>query len=148
VEVAADPDRLLQVLTNLLSNAIKFSPTNSTVSVLLRPDVTGVTVSVIDAGRGIPADKLEVIFGRFQQVDASDSRQKGGTGLGLAICRTIVQQHSGRIWAERNAVRGSTFRVFLPYQPLPVGSTDLVIDQDTGRGPVRLPAPAVYRARS
>ncbi len=77
---------------------------NSTVSVMLRPDVNGVTLSVIDQGRGIPADKLEAIFGRFQQVDASDSRQKGGSGLGLAICRTIVLQHSGRIWAERNPV--------------------------------------------
>jgi PAS domain S-box-containing protein len=117
VELAADPDRLLQVLTNLLSNAVKFSPPNSTVSVMMRPGLTGVTLSVIDQGRGIPADKLEAIFGRFQQVDASDSRQKGGSGLGLAICRTIVLQHSGRIWAERNPVRGSTFRVFLPYQP-------------------------------
>ncbi len=119
VEVAADPDRLLQVVTNLLSNAVKFSPPNSPVSVMLRPGVTGVILSVIDHGRGIPADKLETIFGRFQQVDASDSRQKGGTGLGLAICRTIVMQHSGRIWAERNPVRGSTFRIFLPYHPSP-----------------------------
>ena len=117
VDVTADPDRLLQVLTNLLSNAIKFSPANSTVSVMLRPDDEGVMLSVIDHGRGIPDDKLEVIFGRFQQVDASDSRQKGGSGLGLAICRTIVEQHSGKIWAERNPVRGSTFRVFLPYKP-------------------------------
>lgn len=117
VEVMADPDRLLQVLTNLLSNAIKFSSPNTTVSVMLRLGNTGVTLSVIDHGRGIPADKLELIFGRFQQVDASDSRQKGGSGLGLAICRTIVLQHSGRIWAERNPVRGSTFRVFLPFVP-------------------------------
>ncbi len=120
VEIGADPDRLLQVLTNLLSNAVKFSPPNSAVSVMLRPGITGVTISVIDHGRGIPADKLEAIFGRFQQVDASDSRQKGGSGLGLAICRSIVLQHSGRIWAERNPVRGSTFRVFLPYQPVPL----------------------------
>jgi PAS domain S-box-containing protein len=119
VEIAADPDRLLQVLTNLLSNAVKFSPPNSVISVMLRPGVTGVILSVIDQGRGIPADKLEAIFGRFQQVDASDSRQKGGSGLGLAICRTIVLQHSGRIWAERNPVHGSTFRVFLPYRPVP-----------------------------
>lgn len=127
VELTADPDRLLQVLTNLLSNAVKFSPANSTISVMLRPSAAGVTLSVIDQGRGIPADKLETIFERFQQVDASDSRQKGGSGLGLAICRTIVQQHSGRIWAERNPVRGSTFRVFLPYCPaaLPGGETDL-----------------------
>ncbi len=124
VEIAGDADRLLQVLTNLLSNAVKFSTPNSTVSVMMRPGAAGVTLSVIDQGRGIPADKLETIFGRFQQVDASDSRQKGGSGLGLAICRTIVVQHSGRIWAERNSVRGSTFRVFLPYEqvPLPVAS--------------------------
>jgi len=119
VEISGDLDRLLQVMTNLLSNAVKFSPPNASVSVMIRPGPTGVTLSVIDHGRGIPADKLETIFGRFQQVDASDSRQKGGSGLGLAICRTIVQQHSGRIWAERNPVRGSTFRVFLPYQQLP-----------------------------
>ena len=122
VEVEGDPDRLLQVLTNLLSNAVKFSTPNSTVSVMLRPGVAGVTVSVIDQGRGIPADKLEAIFGRFQQVDASDSRQKGGSGLGLAICRTIVVQHCGRIWAERNPVRGSTFRVFLPYKQIPISA--------------------------
>jgi PAS domain S-box-containing protein len=117
VEITADGDRLLQVLTNLLSNAIKFSPPNSAVSIMLRPGSSGVTLSVIDQGRGIPADKLEAIFGRFQQVDASDSRQKGGSGLGLAICRAIVSQHNGRIWAERNPIRGSTFRVFLPYHP-------------------------------
>lgn len=112
--VEADPDRLQQVMTNLLSNAIKFSPPYSQVRVTLDRLLDGVTLSVIDHGRGIPKDKLESIFDRFQQVDASDSRQKGGTGLGLAICRTIMQQHGGRIWAERNAERGSTFRMFLP----------------------------------
>ena len=134
VEVAADPDRLLQVVTNLLSNAVKFSPPNSPVSVMLRPGVTGVILSVIDHGRGIPADKLESIFGRFQQVDASDSRQKGGTGLGLAICRTIVMQHSGRIWAERNPVRGSTFRVFLPYQPAALTPQGIPVDSEATHG--------------
>ena len=121
VEITGDPDRLLQVLTNLLSNAVKFSQPGSGVSIMMRPGASGVTLSVIDQGRGIPADKLEAIFGRFQQVDASDSRQKGGSGLGLAICRSIVTQHSGRIWAERNPVRGSTFRLFLPYSPTPTG---------------------------
>ena len=114
VQVEVDPDRLQQVMTNLLSNAIKFSPPQSQVTVSLERLLDGVTISVIDNGRGIPKDKLESIFDRFQQVDASDARQKGGTGLGLAICRTIVMQHGGRIWAERNADRGSTFRMFLP----------------------------------
>jgi PAS domain S-box-containing protein len=138
VEIAADPDHLLQVLTNLLSNAVKFSPPNSTVSVMLHPGVEGVTLSVIDHGRGVPADKLEAIFGRFQQVDASDSRQKGGSGLGLAICRTIVLQHAGHIWAERNPVRGSTFRVFLPYHPSPKEKLALPSDREAGHGTVLL----------
>ncbi len=120
----ADPDRLLQVLTNLLSNAIKFSPPGATVSVTLRANSRSVILSVIDQGRGIPADKLDRIFDRFQQVDASDSRQKGGSGLGLAICRTIVEQHGGKIWAERNLICGSTFRVLLPFRPT---STDIVM---------------------
>jgi PAS domain S-box-containing protein len=133
-EIASDPDRILQVLTNLLSNAVKFSQPGSTVSVELRTANAGVTLSVIDEGRGIPADKLEAIFGRFQQVESSDARQKGGSGLGLAICRTIVHQHAGRIWAERNPLHGSSFHVFLPYQPLTSsqqGRTDGLAAQGT-----------------
>jgi signal transduction histidine kinase len=57
------------------------------------------------------------VFERFHQVDASDSREKGGTGLGLAICRSIVQAHGGRIWAESSVGAGSTFHVALPMQP-------------------------------
>ena len=118
IDFIADPDRLQQVLTNLLSNAIKFSPAEATVKVTIASQPEGVSISVMDEGRGIPEEKLESIFDRFQQVDASDSRQKGGTGLGLAICRTIVGQHGGRIWAERNTVRGATFHIFLPANPL------------------------------
>jgi signal transduction histidine kinase len=118
LEIVGDPDRLLQVVTNLISNAVKFSPRNSSISIVMNPESEGVTLSVIDPGRGIPADRLETIFDRFQQVDTSDSRQKGGTGLGLAICKAIVQQHSGRIWAECNPSGGSSFRVFLPYKQI------------------------------
>jgi PAS domain S-box-containing protein len=117
VEFVADPDRLQQVMTNLLSNAIKFSPPDSTVTVTIEKSDEGVSLCVSDEGRGIPEDKLETIFDRFQQVDASDSRQKGGTGLGLAICRTIVEQHGGRIWAEQNPSGGAIFRMFLPAEP-------------------------------
>ncbi|MEG4800016.1 PAS domain S-box protein [Microcoleus sp. ARI1-B5] len=75
---------------------------------------SSILIAVKDQGRGIPADKLEMVFERFQQVDASDSRQKGGTGLGLAICRSIVQQHGGRIWVESVLGEGSTFFLSLP----------------------------------
>ncbi|MFB2879593.1 sensor histidine kinase [Floridanema aerugineum] len=89
--IQADPDRLIQVLTNLLSNAIRFSPEHSTIEIHVETfhetslhdlyPTTFLQFMVKDRGRGIPSDRLESIFERFQQVDASDSRNKGGTGL-------------------------------------------------------------------
>ena len=112
--VSADPDRLEQVLTNLLSNAIKFSPEGGTVTA--GGEIRGgeAVFWVKDEGRGIPADMLESIFDRFQQVDSSDARQKGGTGLGLPIARSIIQQHGGRIWVQSQWGVGSTFFFSLP----------------------------------
>jgi len=127
----ADPDYIFQTLTNLLSNAIKFSFSGGTVWLTAAPDqptspsseqLEGdrqnfkpeVVFRVHDEGQGIPADQLERIFERFQQVDSSDSRKKGGTGLGLAICRKIIEQHNGKIWAESVPGSGSTFAFTLP----------------------------------
>ena len=70
--------------------------------------------SVRDQGHGIPADQIEVIFDRFHQVTVGGARRKGGTGLGLAICREITEHHGGRIWAESEPGRGSTFHITLP----------------------------------
>ena len=70
-----------------------------------------------DQGRGIPEDRLENIFERFQQIDASDTRAMGGTGLGLAICRSIIDQHGGRIWASSPPGEGATFSFTLPITP-------------------------------
>jgi PAS domain S-box-containing protein len=138
VQILVVPDRIVQTLTNLLSNAIKFSPPNSTISIdakmidELIPDSMSpinstqssrqLRISIKDCGRGIPADKLDSIFGRFQQVDASDSRDKGGTGLGLAICKSIIEQHQGRIWVESLWGEGSTFFLTLP-QPMKENSS-------------------------
>ena len=113
-QIFGDPDRILQTLTNLISNAIKFSPEGGSVVVSATSDRTHMQFSVEDHGRGIPEDKIGAIFERFQQVDASDSREKGGTGLGLAICRTIVQQHGGRIWVRSHLGKGSTFSFTIP----------------------------------
>ena len=136
-----DPDRMIQTLTNLLSNAIKFSPVGSTVGVMAQQvDSSNVSliaqnlnkrgieaiqaglnssealllIQVSDQGQGIPEDKLEAIFGRFEQLNASDANHQGGTGLGLAICRSIVQQHDGKIWAQSTVGKGSTFFITLP----------------------------------
>ncbi|MGD1944030.1 MAG: PAS domain S-box protein [Leptolyngbyaceae cyanobacterium] len=110
----ADADHILQVLTNLLSNAIKFSPAHTTISLSAAKRNHDILIQVQDQGRGIPSNQLETIFERFQQVDASDSRQLGGTGLGLAICKNIVQRHGGKIWAESTLGIGSTFCFTLP----------------------------------
>jgi CheY-like chemotaxis protein len=96
---------------------VKFSPVGSTVEVTSERRDDEVLFRVSDHGRGIPGDKLETIFGRFEQVDASDSRQNGGTGLGLAICRSIVEHHGGRIWAQSAAGEGSTFSFVVPVAP-------------------------------
>jgi PAS domain S-box-containing protein len=112
--ILADPDRVIQTMTNLLDNAIKFSPQGSTISLNLGRQNGDMLFEVKDRGRGIPADRLTVIFERFQQVDASDRREKGGTGLGLAICRSIVEQHGGRIWVESVLGQGSSFYFTLP----------------------------------
>ncbi len=116
--VWADSDRILQTLTNLISNAIKFSPAGSDVLLSAHAiDENEVILEVSDHGRGIPPDKLDSIFERFQQVDASDSRAMGGTGLGLAICRSIITQHGGRIWATSQPGQGTTFHFTLPTRP-------------------------------
>jgi PAS domain S-box-containing protein len=114
MQIWADSDRILQTLVNLVSNAIKFSLPETTITLSVQDQAEQVLFQVKDQGRGIPADKLETIFGRFQQVDASDSRQKGGTGLGLAICKSIVQQHGGKIWVESVLGEGSNFYFTLP----------------------------------
>jgi PAS domain S-box-containing protein len=139
----AAPDAIVQTLTNLLGNAIKFSSPGDTVwlkaeikamveiakmreagelrkqgelssSSALSPSSCGILFIVKDQGRGIPDNKLEIIFEQFLQVDVSDSRKKGGTGLGLAICKKIVQHHGGHIWVESSLGKGSTFYVALP----------------------------------
>src|SRR5580698_9253934 len=131
-----DADRIMQVLTNLISNAIKFSPPASTVRIFTEATSDSLLLRIVDEGRGIPADKLDTIFDRFQQVEPSDARQKGGTGLGLSICRSIVQQHSGSIWAQRNLGLGTTLYVMLPRT---TRSTDVVVPpslQPRGEGAI------------
>ena len=126
VDVWVDGDRILQVMGNLIRNAIKFSEKGGEIRLAARAtSETEVTFEVQDQGPGIPEDKLDLIFERFQQADASDSRVQGGTGLGLALCRGIINQHGGRIWAKNNPGRGSTFYFTVDqYVPQPEAETE------------------------
>ena len=110
----ADADRITQTLTNIVGNALKFAAPGTSVRLSAVAGDSEVIFSVADEGRGIPADKLTLIFEPFEQVDSSDSREKGGTGIGLAICRGIVERHGGRIWAESELGEGSTVHFTLP----------------------------------
>jgi len=114
--VEASRPRLLQVFTNLLGNAIKFNREKGSIKVkaTYKSGDDKVTVSIADTGVGIPKDKLPRIFDRFYQVDGTTSRKYGGTGLGLAITKSIVEAHGGRIWAESEVGKGSTFYFTLP----------------------------------
>jgi CheY-like chemotaxis protein len=119
--VDADADRIVQTLANLLSNAIKFSPAQGTVRVTAVERDCEVLISVSDEGAGIPVAHHETVFGRFAQVDASDTRENEGSGLGLAICRGIIEQHGGRIWVQSEPGTGATFSFTLPMVDSPAG---------------------------
>lgn len=114
-QVECDEDRMIQVITNLVSNAIKFSPKNSDVTIQLErtPD-NCFRFSVIDRGPGIPKEQMHKLFGKFQQLDQTDSRKKGGTGLGLAITKAIVERHGGTIGVDSEPGQGSTFWCEIP----------------------------------
>jgi two-component system phosphate regulon sensor histidine kinase PhoR len=117
--VRADGPRLEHVLVNLLHNAIKFTPSGD-VTASARQEGESVIFSVRDTGAGISADDLPRIFERFYKTDRARSHSGnggstgGGTGLGLSIARHIVEAHGGRIWAESEEGRGSTFFFSIP----------------------------------
>jgi signal transduction histidine kinase len=121
--IAADPDRLQQILWNLLANAIKFTPFGGRVVVSVRRRGRTIEITVRDSGSGIATDFLPHVFDRFRQGDASAQRSHGGLGLGLAIVRHLVELHGGTVTAESGgAGQGATFRITLPIkQPAAAG---------------------------
>jgi len=112
--VAGDQDALEQVLLNLLVNAAKHTTAGGSVSVRVVESDDRVRLEVTDDGEGIDPNLLPRLFDRFVRADGARGRDTGGTGLGLAICRSIVDEHGGRIWAENVEGGGARFVVELP----------------------------------
>jgi two-component system sensor histidine kinase GlrK len=112
--VRIDSERILQVLRNLLGNAVKFTPKGGQVSIIATPANGKLEVSVKDSGPGIPIDSLAAIFEKFNQGSRHGAHNRQGTGLGLAIAKNIISSHGGKIWAESQLGKGSTFVFVLP----------------------------------
>ncbi|RPJ63501.1 MAG: hybrid sensor histidine kinase/response regulator [Dehalococcoidia bacterium] len=111
--VYADCMRIGQVLVNLVDNAVKNSNTGTVVEITVSQTSRCTTLSVIDRGKGIPAELQEKIFNRFYQYSPVEGNNRG-VGLGLAICKGIIKAHGGRIWVKSEPGTGSTFNFALP----------------------------------
>jgi PAS domain S-box-containing protein len=112
--VAADRDKVRQVLANLVDNAAKYAPDGDRIELRVEPATRTVRFLVSDEGLGIPAGERDRVFEKFYRLDPDLNRGVGGTGLGLYICRELVRRMEGRIWVESREPRGSTFVVELP----------------------------------
>jgi signal transduction histidine kinase len=112
--VMVDKDRITQVFTNLFNNAVKFTNQGF---IRIQTELWKnryIKVTIQDSGVGVTKEDLEKLFHRFSQVGTSDHPKAGGTGLGLAICKEIIEKHNGKIWAESEAGKGSSFIFTLP----------------------------------
>ncbi|WP_198571731.1 PAS domain S-box protein [Pelagovum pacificum] len=116
-EVLADAGRLNQVLVNLISNACKFSKPGGKVELSFAPSGDMIKFIVRDEGVGIPAAKSHLIFRPFQQIDGSDTRERGGSGLGLNICRELLERMGGSIDFASKEGQGTTFWFCVPKAP-------------------------------
>ena len=131
VHLPADPllvpiDELLmeQVVVNLLENAARYTPPGTPISITAARAGAAVEVEIADRGPGIPAGEEEAVFRKFYRLGAAGPTDPGalaGTGLGLAICRGVVTAHGGRIWVERRAGGGASFRFTIPVGDAPPG---------------------------
>ncbi len=115
--IIADKDKLDQILTNLTNNAVKYSPEGGNITVKGEKEGHTIRITVSDQGMGIPADHLVKVFDRFHRVDNRDTRKVGGTGIGLYLVKHLVEAHHGKIWAESEYGKGSSFRFELPETP-------------------------------
>ena len=114
IRIAADRQRLEQVLTNLIGNAVKFMPGGGNIEIKLCNRDGKLVTSIHDEGLGIPKEHIGKLFTKFQRIDNSERRKIGGTGLGLAISKEIIDHHNGDIWIDSEEGTGTTVSFSLP----------------------------------
>jgi signal transduction histidine kinase len=102
------------VITNLVSNALRYTPAGGKVTISGERENGAIQISVVDSGRGIPAEALESIFEKFVQVKQPTDSTPGSVGLGLAIAKEVVEAHGGKIWVTSEVGKGSTFSFTIP----------------------------------
>ncbi|TMC50544.1 MAG: hypothetical protein E6J14_03025 [Chloroflexi bacterium] len=112
--ILADRERLALALACLVDNALKFSPEGELVHIDVKRQGDVVRIDVVDNGRRIPDDQVELVFASFYQVESPLTRQRGGAGVGLYLARHLVERMGGRIWVENARARGNTFAITLP----------------------------------
>jgi signal transduction histidine kinase len=116
-QVQVDPSRFEQVMVNLLSNASKYSPENSDIKLKAKVNDTDLLIEVQDQGIGIPTDEFKNLFKPYHRVN-NDKQKYPGTGLGLAVSSQIIEAHEGKIWAESERGKGSSFKFTIPIKSL------------------------------
>lgn len=116
-ELRMDPDRLQQILNNLVSNALKYTPRGGRVTVRIDAKDDHVVIAVSDTGIGLTAEDRAHLFEKFFRSARPEVQMAEGAGIGLALVKGVVEAHGGRIEAEGEPGKGSTFRVILPVQP-------------------------------
>jgi signal transduction histidine kinase len=113
-----DAEKLKMILNNLLGNAYKFTSEGGKITVSVHKDEKSnfLRFEVKDTGIGIPKDKLDIIFKKFQQVNNYLQKKHNGTGLGLAIVKKVITKLNGKVWVESEFNKGSNFIFLLPYK--------------------------------
>ncbi|MBI5915900.1 MAG: response regulator [Bacteroidetes bacterium] len=122
LQLQLDAPKLETILNNLLSNALKFTPSGGSVSVVVEDLAHSLRLTVSDTGRGIHPEDLPHVFDRFYQTNQPGAATEGGTGIGLALCRELVELMQGKVWAESEPDRGSSFFVEIPRKEI-MGTT-------------------------
>ncbi|MGL6108341.1 PAS domain S-box protein [Romboutsia sp.] len=112
--IACDPDKIERIMLNILSNAIKHTEEDGVIFIKLKSENSNVKVSIKDNGKGIPKEKLDIIFDRFRQVNSSLTKPCEGSGIGLSLVRSLIEMHDGRIWVDSEIGEGAEFIFEIP----------------------------------